>query len=207
MKKVVRKIVSMALACMLIWVIPISVHAETTESIIMDEGTENTMELIGQEVVHIKYDGTIVHELIYTKLQNKKLLYASQSDKVTCSYAYYYLGKDSKKQPQYQIVMNISSKENLKSSVLSTKAEGISTWHNNTVTHSGKTGTNTRTFVYTSSNPPSNPCDKVTLWIRESSTASSVDDSIDDLVQGNTFSVSKNGRNYTAAYGKGRVEY
>ena len=53
----------------------------------------------------------------------------------------------------------------------------------------------------------SNPCDKVTLWIRESSTASSVDDSIDDLVQGNTFSVSKNGRNYTAAYGKGRVEY
>ncbi|HAB87616.1 MAG TPA: hypothetical protein DCE60_01150 [Coprococcus sp.] len=157
MKKVVRKIVSMALACMLIWVIPISAHAETTESIIMDEGTENTMELIGQEVVHIKYDGTIVHELIYTKLQNKKLLYASQSDKVTCSYAYYYLGKDSKKQPQYQIVMNISSKENLKSSVLSTKAEGISTWHNNTVTHSGKTGTNTRTFVYTSSNPPSNP--------------------------------------------------
>ena len=46
-----------------------------------------------------------------------------------------------------------------------------------------------------------------TKWIRESSTASSVDDSIDDLVQGNTFSVSKNGRNYTAAYGKGRVEY
>lgn len=94
MKKVVRKIVSMALACMLIWVIPISAHAETTESIIMDEGTENTMELIGQEVVHIKYDGTIVHELIYTKLQNKKLLYASQSDKVTCSYAYYYLGSE-----------------------------------------------------------------------------------------------------------------
>lgn len=29
MKKVVRKIVSMALACMLIWVIPISAHAET----------------------------------------------------------------------------------------------------------------------------------------------------------------------------------
>lgn len=166
MKKVVRKIVSMALACMLIWVIPISAHAETTESIIMDEGTENTMELIGQEVVHIKYDGTIVHELIYTKLQNKKLLYASQSDKVTCSFAYYYLGKNSKKQPQYQVVMSISSSVTLKSSVLSTQAEGISTWHNNAATHSGKTGKNTRTFVYTSSNPPSNPYCNVKATIK-----------------------------------------
>jgi hypothetical protein len=206
MKKVVRKIVSMALACMLIWVIPISAHAETTESIIMDEGTENTMELIGQEVVHIKYDGTVVYESDNQE-EIKIMPQSIANDKITCSFAYYYLGKNSKKQPQYQVVMSISSSVTLKSSVLSTQAEGISTWHNNAATHSGKTGKNTRTFVYTSSNPPSNPCDKVTLWIRESSTASSVDDSIDDLVQGNTFSVSKNGRNYTAAYGKGRVEY
>ena len=156
MKKVVRKIVSMALACMLILGLPISAHAETTESTVMDEGTENTMELIGQEVVHIKYDGTVVHEIINRK-EESVLLSSLAEDKVTCNASYYYLGKDSKKQPQYQIVMNISSKENLKSSVLSTKAEGISTWHNNTVTHSGKTGKNTRTFVYTSSNPPSNP--------------------------------------------------
>ena len=206
MKKVVRKIISMALACMLILELPMFVHAKTTESIVVEKETENTMELIGQEVVHIKYDGTVVYESDNQE-EIKIMPQSIANDKITCSFAYYYLGKDSKKQPQYQIVMNISSKENLKSSVLSTKAEGISTWHNNTVAHSGKTGKNTRTFVYTSSNPPSNPCDKVTLWIRESSTASSVDDSIDDLVQGNTFSVSKNGRNYTAAYGKGRVEY
>ena len=206
MKKVVRKIISMALACMLILELPMFVHAKTTESIVVEKETENTIELIGQEVVHIKYDGTVVYESDNQE-EIKIMPQSIANDKITCSFAYYYLGKDSKKQPQYQIVMNISSKENLKSSVLSTKAEGISTWHNNTVTHSGKTGKNTRTFVYTSSNPPSNPCDKVTLWIRESSTASSVDDSIDDLVQGNTFSVSKNGRNYTAAYGKGRVEY
>ncbi len=79
------------------------------------------------------------------------------SDIVTGSINYYSLGKDSKNQPKYQVVMNIVSQQDLKSSVLSTKAEGVSTWHDNSVKHYGKIGTNTRTFVYTSKNPPSNP--------------------------------------------------
>ena len=60
MKKVVRKIVSMALACMLILELPMFVHAKTTESIVVEKETENTMELIGQEVVHIKIFAFII---------------------------------------------------------------------------------------------------------------------------------------------------
>ncbi len=156
MKKVVRKIVSMALACMLILGLPISAHAETTEQITVEDEIERPMKLIGQEVVHIKYDGTVVYES-ENQEEIKIMTQSIADDKITCSFAYYYLGKNSKKQPQYQVVMSISSNVTLKSSVLSTQAEGTSTWHNNTVTHSGKTGKNTRTFVYTSSNPPSNP--------------------------------------------------
>ena len=156
MKKVVRRIVSMALACMLILGLPMSSYAETTEQITVEDETERPMKLIGQDVVHIKYDGSIVREVINQK-EVSILLYSLADDKVTCNASYYYLGKNSKNQPQYQVVMNVSAKVTLKSSVLSTQAEGISTWHNNTVTHSGKTGKNTRTFVYTSSNPPSNP--------------------------------------------------
>lgn len=139
MKKVVRRIVSMALACMLILGLPMSSYAETTEQITVEDETERPMKLIGQEVVHIKYDGSIVREVINQK-EVSILLYSLADDKVTCNASYYYLGKNSKNQPQYQVVMNVSAKVTLKSSVLSTQAEGISTWHNNTVTHSGKTG-------------------------------------------------------------------
>lgn len=165
MKKVVRKIISMALACMLILELPMFVHAKTTESIVVEKETENTMELIGQEVVHIKYDGTVVYESDNQE-EIKIMPQSIANDKITCSFAYYYLGKNSKKQPQYQVVMSISSSVTLKSSVLSTQAEGISTWHNNVATHSGKTGKNTRTFVYTSSNPPSNPYCNVKATIK-----------------------------------------
>lgn len=81
----------------------------------------------------------------------------SLEDVVTGTFNYYSNGLDSQKRPQYTVVLSIVSETNLKKSVLSTKAEGVSTWHDNTKNHSGKVGTNIRTYVYTSSNPPSNP--------------------------------------------------
>lgn len=77
-------------------------------------------------------------------------------DVVTGTMKYYYHGLDSKKRPKYSVKMSIVSETKLKKSTLSTKAQGTSSWHNNKKTHSGKTGTNTRTYVYTK-NAPSNP--------------------------------------------------
>ena len=89
MKKVVRKIISMALACMLILELPMFVHAKTTESIVVEKETENTMELIGQEVVHIKYDGTVVYEsdnqeeikIMPQSIANDKITFSGQEYK------------------------------------------------------------------------------------------------------------------------------
>lgn len=83
----------------------------------------------------IKSDGTVT----YIENVSSHKVISRLSDVVTGTMSYYYLGKNSKKQPTYQIVMNIVSQTNLKSSVLSTKAEGVSSWHNNKASHSGKT--------------------------------------------------------------------
>ena len=45
----------------------------------------------------------------------------------------------------------------LKSSKLVTRAEGVNSWHTNEEDHNGYTGTNSRSYVYTTPNPPSNP--------------------------------------------------
>lgn len=58
---------------------------------------------------------------------------------------------------ELDVITSVFSETNLKSSVLSTKAQGVSDWHDNNAYHFGKTGTNTRNYVYTSSNPPNNP--------------------------------------------------
>ncbi len=79
------------------------------------------------------------------------------SNTVAGTFNYYYNGLNSLKQPRYSVVLKIFSETNLKSSVLSTKAQGVSDWHDNNAYHFGKTGTNTRNYVYTSSNPPNNP--------------------------------------------------
>lgn len=86
--------------------------------------------LLDYSTFSIKADGSIV----YDESNNVQRL----SDIVTGSMSYYYLGKDSKNRPTYQMVMSIVSQTNLKSSVLSTKAEGVTTWHDNSVNHSGK---------------------------------------------------------------------
>lgn len=38
-----------------------------------------------------------------------------------------------------------------------TRAEGVNSWHTNEEDHNGYTGTNSRSYVYTTPNPPSNP--------------------------------------------------
>ncbi|NMB43173.1 MAG: hypothetical protein GX995_03455 [Clostridiales bacterium] len=53
------------------------------------------------------------------------------SDTVAGTFNYYYNGLNSLKQPRYSVVLKIFSETNLKSSVLSTKAQGVSDWHDN----------------------------------------------------------------------------
>ena len=53
------------------------------------------------------------------------------SDTVSGTFNYYYNGLNSLKQPRYSVVLKIFSETNLKSSVLSTKAQGVSDWHDN----------------------------------------------------------------------------
>lgn len=172
MKKVIKKFFSVALAMAMISVISLPVKAANTEAV-TETVTDAEINMLAEEnailldssTFVVKADGTVVYDEVQTSS-------ARLSDVVTGTMSYYYLGKDSQNRPEYQMVMSIVSETNLKSSVLSTKAEGVSDWHDNSATHSGKTGTNTRTYVYTSANPPSNPyCyAKATITISDGTT-------------------------------------
>lgn len=65
---------------------------------------------------------------------------------------------DSSGRPQYTVKASMTSNPlKLKSSKLVTRAEGVNSWHTNEEDHNGYTGTNSRSYVYTTPNPPSNP--------------------------------------------------
>ena len=69
-----------------------------------------------------------------------------------------YDGLDSSGRPQYTVKASMTSNPlKLKSSKLVTRAEGVNSWHTNEEDHNGYTGTNSRSYVYTTPNPPSNP--------------------------------------------------
>lgn len=70
----------------------------------------------------------------------------------------FYDGLDSSGRPQYTVKASMTSNPlKLKSSKLVTRAEGVNSWHTNEEDHNGYTGTNSRSYVYTTPNPPSNP--------------------------------------------------
>lgn len=74
------------------------------------------------------------------------------------SMEYFYDGLDSSGRPQYTVKASmVSNPLKLKSSKLKTRAEGVTSWHTNEEDHNGYTGTNSRSYVYTTPNPPSNP--------------------------------------------------
>lgn len=77
-------------------------------------------------------------------------------DPVIGSYVYTYHGLDGNKKPKYSVKLSMVSKTKLKKSVLSTKAENVTSWNNKSANHSTKIASNTRTYVY-SKNAPSNP--------------------------------------------------
>ena len=65
---------------------------------------------------------------------------------------------ESSGRPQYTVKASMTSNPlKLKSSKLVTRAEGVNSWHTNEEDHNGYTGTNSRSYVYTTPNPPSNP--------------------------------------------------
>lgn len=168
MKKVMKKFFSATLAIVMLSIVSLPVKAANVETVTDVDSNilvEEDAVLLDSSTFVVKSDGTVVYDDVQT---NSTRL----SDVVTGSMSYYYLGKDSQNRPKYQMVMSIVSETNLKSSVLSTKAEGVSDWHDNSATHSGKTGTNTRTYVYTTENPPSNPyCyAKATITISDGTT-------------------------------------
>ena len=168
MKKIIKKILSATLAIVMLSGISLPVKAASIETVTDSDFNlllEENAVLLDSSTFIIKSDGTVVYDGLQTNS-------ARLSDVVTGTMNYYYLGKDSQNRPKYQMVMSIVSETNLKSSVLSTKAEGVSDWYDNSAKHSGKTGTNTRTYVYTNENPPSNPyCyAKATITISDGTT-------------------------------------
>ena len=79
-------------------------------------------------------------------------------NRILGSMEYFYDGLDSSGRPQYTVKASMTSNPlKLKSSKLVTRAEGVNSWHTNEEDHNGYTGTNSRSYVYTTPNPPSNP--------------------------------------------------
>ena len=86
------------------------------------------------------------------------LLIYSIENRILGSMEYFYDGLDSSGRPQYTVKASMTSNPlKLKSSKLVTRAEGVNSWHTNEEDHNGYTGTNSRSYVYTTPNPPSNP--------------------------------------------------
>lgn len=78
-------------------------------------------------------------------------------NRILGSMEYFYDGLDSSGRPQYTVKASMTSNPlKLKSSKLVTRAEGVNSWHTNEEDHNGYTGTNSRSYVYTTPNPPSN---------------------------------------------------
>lgn len=79
-------------------------------------------------------------------------------NRILGSMEYFYDCLDSSGRPQYTVKASMTSNPlKLKSSKLVTRAEGVNSWHTNEEDHNGYTGTNSRSYVYTTPNPPSNP--------------------------------------------------
>lgn len=110
-------------------------------------------------------DGT---DSFFSETPIQESLVGSSNNVITGTLEYFYDGLDSQNRPQYTVTATIvSSPLTLKSSRMKTMAEGTSSWHTNEEDHSGHTGKNTRSYVYTK-NPPTNPYCKVRLWATDS---------------------------------------
>ncbi len=81
-------------------------------------------------------------------------------------YKYYYDGINSNNEPQYTVELVATLSKNIRKTTLYTKAQGVDSWASNTKTHCSKSVTNSITYSYVNSNPPSNPYVRARAKIR-----------------------------------------
>lgn len=144
----------------------VPVHAQTINVQTASVGSANMKNAQLVDQVYFSVDG---NDIVFSDKPRELSTFSQSNNVMSGTIKYYYNGLDSKKRPQYSVVATIlSSNLTIKSSILKTKAEGVSSWHSNDVkNYTGKTAVNKRSYVYTK-NPPKNPYCEVKLYVTDS---------------------------------------